>query len=76
MAARRRIRRRTAGGSAYSLAHSRRPHGVPDGGLGLAGPRVEGVGVVAGQLCRTGEGFDDALAERLLQGGQALVAQA
>lgn len=49
--------------------------GVADAGLRLAGPGVEGVGVVPGELGRTGEGLDDALAERLLQGGQALVAQ-
>src|SRR3954451_11527158 len=49
--------------------------GVAYGGLGLAGPGVEGVGVVAGELGRTGEGLDDSFAERLLQGGQAFVAQ-
>ncbi len=49
--------------------------GVPDAGRGLPGPGVEGVGVVTGELGRTGEGLDDALAEGLLQGGQALVAQ-
>ncbi len=48
---------------------------VAYGGLGLAGPGVEGVGVVAGELGRTGEGLDDAFAECLLQGGQALLAQ-
>src|SRR3954468_16221237 len=48
---------------------------VAYGGLGPAGPGVEGVGVVAGELGRTGEGLDDSFAERLLQGGQAFVAQ-
>ncbi len=48
---------------------------VAHGQLGLGGPGVQGVGVVAGELGGTGEGFDDAFAERLLQGGQPFVAE-
>lgn len=51
------------------------PGVVAYGGVGLGGPGVQGVGVVAGELRGTGQGPDDAFAEGLLQGGQALVAQ-
>jgi hypothetical protein len=43
---------------------------VTYGRLGLAGPRVEGVGIVPGELGRTGESLDDSFAQGLLEGGQ------
>lgn len=48
---------------------------VAHAGLRVGGPGVQGVGIVAGELGGTGERLDDALAERLLEGGQPLVAQ-
>lgn len=43
---------------------------VAYGGLGLAGPGVEGVGVVTGQLCRPGEGLDDSLPSAFSRAGR------